>query len=208
VEFNVDSMGRTALSSLASGKKQSQKAAAASSTPLSYFLPQRPTSVSVTPGLSGHSSTSTPSSATGSTVPVPSENDPSVILNVEAAIPASSKPIESLDKYRMKDDVTEAETLWCLHNVMSRASLRTSAMAVTLFPLMFPDRNIGNSMSLQDKISYSVTYGLSPYIQKLLEGSLQSAEFVVIGYDESLNSLPKSSKWTSVSVCGTSKQAL
>ncbi|XP_043468991.1 uncharacterized protein LOC122503272 [Leptopilina heterotoma] len=93
-----------------------------------------------------------------------------------------------LDSHLTKDTVTEAEILWCIETVMTHTSLRSAESNVLLFKRMFPDSEIAKSLKLhKDKVSYGVAFGIAPYFQKELVNKLKNREFLVIGFDESLN---------------------
>lgn len=118
--------------------------------------------------------------------------------STETATPCSShsivqvelKPSASLSTFVLKDDVTKAEIIWCMHAVMQNHSLRGSESSVTLFPLMFPDSEIALKLKLhKTKISYTILYGLAPYFHGELLEMCSQCEHFVAGFDESLNKI-------------------
>ena len=57
-----------------------------------------------------------------------------------------------------------------------------------LFPLMFPDSDIASKMRLQrTKIAYTIVFGLAPYFFRELQNMCSACDYIVIGFDESLN---------------------
>lgn len=88
----------------------------------------------------------------------------------------------------MKDTVTKAEILWCLHIVLRHDSQRSGGEAVELFPLMFPDSEIASKMRLQrTKLAYTINFGLAHYFFRELQDVCTNCDYIVIGFDESLN---------------------
>lgn len=87
-----------------------------------------------------------------------------------------------------QDDVSKAEILWCMNTVMNHSSKRSAAEAVLLFPIMFPNSTIASKVQLQwNKIGYTINFGLSPYFYRELQDICSKCQFLVIGFDESLN---------------------
>ena len=59
-------------------------------------------------------------------------------------------------------------------------------------PRMFPDSEIANKMKLSKaKASYVITYGMKKYFEQELINVIESSDTVVIGFDESLNTVCK-----------------
>ncbi|XP_047990547.1 uncharacterized protein LOC125229685 [Leguminivora glycinivorella] len=88
----------------------------------------------------------------------------------------------------IKDEITKAEIIWCMYQVLSHSSQRSGGQAVDLFPLMFPDSDIAKKMRLQrTKIAYTVLYGLAPYFFRQLKEECCDCDVITIGFDESLN---------------------
>lgn len=72
-----------------------------------------------------------------------------------------------LERFRIKDEVTESETIWCLQAVMQHLSLRSAESAVLLFKKMFPSCQVAQDMKLgKDKIGYSTVFGIGPYFRR------------------------------------------
>lgn len=44
-----------------------------------------------------------------------------------------SETVNTLDKFKLKDNVTKAETIWCLHTVIQHSSLRDAKASVPIF---------------------------------------------------------------------------
>lgn len=93
-----------------------------------------------------------------------------------------------LKTFIVNDSVTKAEILWCIHTVITHKSLRTAGKDISLMTLMFPDSEIAKKVKLQkDKVGYTLVYGISPYFKKELCDKLSKCDYVVVGFDESLN---------------------
>lgn len=64
-----------------------------------------------------------------------------------------------IEKYCVKDDTARAKILWCLQSVDSHVSSSATGKQTALFPLMFSDSAIAQSMQLgRTKVSYSLTF--------------------------------------------------
>lgn len=161
-------MGESALISHMKGKKhESAVAAHKTAIPISEFINvQRVTGASDAPTSSSTLAT-TPSSA-------------------------ATKTRTMLD-YASKNEVLKAEVLWVLKIMNSHYSFKSSEDTSRLFTAMFPDSQIAAKFACGErKCAYIATFGLAPYIKRLLlkEVSLQTA-YVVL-FDESLNHILQS----------------
>lgn len=96
-------------------------------------------------------------------------------------------PIET---FLLPQAVTEAEILWCLATVSNHVSKRGAASLAKGFPRLFWDSEIAKKCALsRSKISYCLTFGLSPYFADELRKSVSDASFFVVLFDESLNKI-------------------
>lgn len=134
---------------------------------------------SVSASTSAHLSTSiSRSSSTHSTT---SSTDKAVVNST------SCQP-RGLVSMLERNNVTKAEIVWCLHIVHKHDSYRSGADAVSLFPLMFPDSEIASRLKLhRTKISYVINFGLGQYFFRELQDMCTKCDYVVIGFDESVN---------------------
>lgn len=198
------SMGRSAIKSHEQGKKHKEqeknaklcppiKTWFASSQQTQQAIPQQQAFSAVTQDIGVHP------------LPGTSKDDPFLVLThtpstltttptlcespSDLPTQAPSKSTEIREKWWLaKDNVTKAEILWCLHTVMTHQSLRNAEAAVSLFKTMFPDCNVATEMKLgKDKTSYSIVYGLAPYFRNNLLNKIESSDFYIVGFDESMN---------------------
>lgn len=71
---------------------------------------------------------------------------------------------------------------------MKHISFRSAAGSVACFKEMFPDSIIASKMQLQrTKVAYTIVHGLAPHFQKELLTHVKNADYLVVGFDESLN---------------------
>lgn len=71
---------------------------------------------------------------------------------------------------------------------MTHTSLRTAGRDAEFFKILFPDSDIAQRMHLQrDKVGYLLAYGIAPYFERELLDKLIKCDFLVVGFDESLN---------------------
>ena len=93
-----------------------------------------------------------------------------------------------MQNFVLKKEVTRAEIYWCLQAVMTHCSLRNSEDDCKLMKLLFPDSKIADKIALgKTKISYATTYGIGPYFQTELQKLIADCDYIVVGFDESLN---------------------
>ncbi|XP_063216687.1 uncharacterized protein LOC134527710 isoform X1 [Bacillus rossius redtenbacheri] len=188
--FSILSMGRTAVVSHSKGAKHVSKCKS-----IQKSAPINSWAVSAT----SSSSAGNPEELTSVSGVLSSKLCESSTLGVSTSSNVSSNVVSSVtaktqlvshrfDKYLQKDEVTSAEALWCMQNVMNHDSLRGAASSVCLFRKMFPIDPIANNMQLQkDKISYVIVYGLAPYFDTHLKTTLQGCDHFVLSFDESMN---------------------
>jgi hypothetical protein len=190
--FTLSNMGVQALTSHMKGKKH-QSAFSASQNPslLAFYSSTKPTV------------SSAPSKNVKSIFSENVKSDSSVLTKVEevsvsnSSLPStcsssaaiSNKP-RGLSAMLQKDNVSKAEIIWCLQSIFNHTSQRSAAEAVNLFSLMFPDSEIASKIKLQrTKIGYTIIYGLAPYFFRALQKICATCNYIVIGFDESLNKI-------------------
>lgn len=183
--FSVETMGRTAIVSHSSGMKHKNNVKSSkTSASLDMWTSSQVRSTCEVPAASATFSVCLPID--------PSSSKPSqsgFVANTCTSNPEVRTPVVSnMRSFVQKDEVTRAETLWCLQTVINHDSLRGAASSVSLFRRMFPDDHIANNMHLQkDKISYMIVYGLAPYFHGRLKAELKDCEYFVLSFDESIN---------------------
>ena len=60
---------------------------------------------------------------------------------------------------------------------------------------MFPDSQIAKMFTLgADKARYVINHGIAPYFYEVLKASVNSADFYVISFDESINSVTQTNQ--------------
>lgn len=190
--FDLSNMGEQALVSHMNGKKH-QKAYQSSqcSSSLYAFYASKKSSlssqnvqnVSISTEIKDVSDQSKPTCKETADSTSVSEN---VILTTSNQTSANQP--RGLKSMLIKNEITKAEVLWCLHLVQSHNSQRSGGDAVNLFRIMFPDSEVASAMKLQrTKIAYTVNFGLAPYFFRSLQDLCNKSEYLVIGFDESLN---------------------
>jgi len=207
--FRIDTMGRQAFMSHATGKKHLAAEKASKTTP--------PISVTKHPTTSAskdvHAPGSSSRSASGGAVDGPSlvqsgaaaVDGPSPVQSGAAAFEAEStiakpgdRPADAvprggqgvLEKFLLAENVTKAEISLCLFAVTQHMSLRATGNLVSLFPQIFSDSEIAQRIKLQkDKASYLITFGLAYHFRQELQRLLSEAKHIVVGFDESLNKI-------------------
>ena len=98
--------------------------------------------------------------------------------------------INTVRSYISNDDVAKAEIIYAFCQIKEQASLRCFADLSDCLPIMFYDSEIAKKFKMhKDKLSYVITYGLGPYIQKELAYVVKSCKFFAISFDESLNKI-------------------
>ena len=139
------------------------------------------------------------SSNVGSNVSVASTFTSNSVANSSSSmsdsIANSSSKSTGIKAMLQRDEVTRAEILWCLHLVRNHTSQRSGEEAVELFPKMFHDSEIAKKMKLhRTKIGYMITYGLAPHFFQELNDLCAQCDYIVIGFDESLNKVAQSAQ--------------
>lgn len=119
-------MGRTALISHSKNKRyQMLEVTRQKNVTITYHFPTK------------SSKTTEPSVISASTLQVPSTSDN--LLQCYWNETCSSTNTSTIDKYKLKDPVPEAEILWCINMVMNHRSLRSDENSYVLCIRMFPD---------------------------------------------------------------------
>lgn len=174
-EFSLSNMGRQALKSHMKGKKHLENTTTISGSILNYSFSTSRKEVDK----------SEPVSESIIETHLVSQNQPSTSSS-------SSTKQQSMSSFAIKNEITEAEVLWCIQTVMCHKSLRVSEKDTTVMSRMFPDSNIAKRIQLKkDKISYVIMFGIAPFYKAELIDELNSTSFMVVGFDESLNKVTK-----------------
>lgn len=171
--FSLSNMGRRAVTShKSSGKHMQLEGVTSKITPMKAFL-----------------KSSSPVQSESSKI---SQNCDSQINTTEViqTNTTNANKCTTLDRFKLREEVTQAEILWCINTVIHHKSYRNAESSVSLFSRMFPDSQIAKEMKLhKDKISYSIVYGLANYFSEELKTAISTNVNYVIGFDESLNKI-------------------
>ena len=90
----------------------------------------------------------------------------------------------------MPEATKDAGIRWCLKNVLSSYSYRSSGWLAGLFRNMFPDSTIAEKFCLQrENCAYFINYGTAPHCRSLLVNNVKDSEFHARSFDKSLNTL-------------------
>lgn len=180
------SMGRSALKSHSKSQKHIlNEKNASKSIPIKTFFTtsssdSKPSTSKNPPSLS---------EAEYSKSPTPSTSKDSITISeaVGSKCTSGEGVISKNEKWwKVKDEVSECEVLWCLHTVMFHNSLRNAESSVHLFKRMFKDSSIAQDLKLgKDKIAYSIVHGIAPYLKHQLLSKINKADFFVLCFDES-----------------------
>lgn len=107
-----------------------------------------------------------------------------VVFATEAKV--QSHP--TIASYVSGDDVMKAEILWAMKCVTSHFSMNSARDIKDIFQMMFPDSSIAKKITVgSTKLSYYITYGLSPYFHNQLLRAVSGCEKFVICFDEAFN---------------------
>lgn len=181
--FSLSNMGRRAvISHMQSKKHASSSNASSQSSSMKMFL-------SSPPVLKCSLLTPVETIVQETTeLPVIGESGLKVAPNCHTTLSSESLGPRGLKTFIFNENVSKAEILWTIQSVITHKSLRTAGRDVSIFSKMFPDSEIAKRMQLQrDKIGYLIAYGVGPYFSSELIKCIIKCEFVVLGFDESLN---------------------
>ena len=188
--FTLSNMGEQALRSHMQGKKHEKAVSASHSLSMEVFYQKK--------NLSEASTKPNDVISGPSLVVIPGENEvqqsvspppPSANTSSNVVHHSNPKP-RGLETMLKKNNVTKAEILWCLKIVRSRDSQSSGGESVNLFSQMFPDSEIAQKMKLQrTKIAYTINFGLAPYFSRDLQNVCHACDYIVVGFDESLNKI-------------------
>ena len=114
---------------------------------------------------------------------------------VSLTFPESCKPSQStamqppiLAPPTLRDSVTRAEILFAFKLVDSHTPLNFCLNLNELLKTAFPDSEIVEAFKLSnDKAAYLINHGLAPYFERINSQIIQSSDFFVAQFDESLN---------------------
>ena len=158
-DFDLSTMGLSALLSHASGRKHKYKLTSLSkdSGIASFF--SRPEGKE---SKSGASSSSRPINAIKST--------------------------QSIESFVVPANAIRAEILWVLKFVINHSSLRFCENLNELLQAMFSDNKIAESFKLgKTESGYFINYGLAPFFKTNLIKSIKDSPFFAASFGESLN---------------------
>lgn len=204
--FTLSNMGRTALVSHAAGKKHKKKIVKKQTTLTSNFFTQSDSSKKIVDTTSAENSEirndeknctqkvieSTSESTTSTSVEVSKKNANHEAECCCACHITSTSGEKKMQSYFTNNEVTTAETLWIMHNVLRHNSLRDTESSVPVLSRMFSDSEIAKKLKLRkDKVAYTVTYGLKKYFEDELINLASSSDYIVGAFDESLNEVTK-----------------
>ncbi|KAG8177476.1 hypothetical protein JTE90_008660 [Oedothorax gibbosus] len=97
---------------------------------------------------------------------------------------------DCMQTFLLKDDITRAEIMWCIHTVIGNKSLRSAEKDVKVFAQIFPDSDVAKKMQLaKSKMSYLIVHGLAYHFKQILLKEVMLAEQFVIGFDERFNKI-------------------
>lgn len=117
---------------------------------------------------------------------IPEPNTSNVTPN--SLVPRNQQ--NQINNYLSSDFVVKAEILWNLQKVDRHFSLRDIESSIKVMEKMFPDSNIAKKLKLsKSKASYNITYGLRNFFEQELIDLISLSDEVVVGFDESLNSV-------------------
>ena len=94
-----------------------------------------------------------------------------------------------------KSQVSIAEIRWALQTVTKGHSKNSNNNVTELFKVMFPDSQIAKMFTLgADKTRYIINHGIAPYFYEILKANVNLADFYVISFDESMNSITQTNQ--------------
>ena len=89
-----------------------------------------------------------------------------------------------------KNDVTNAEIMWCLKVVDGHFSCNSCSDLANLFQCVFTNSKIAHQFSLgKTKCRYMILYAIVPYCRSELLKQINSFLFFSLSFDECLNSM-------------------
>ena len=85
-------------------------------------------------------------------------------------------------------DQLTAETMWALNMIHNGYTFSSNLDNSFVFKTMFPDSYITHTFSMAEtKSIYTITYGVAPYVQSMLEKRIKESREYVLLFDETLN---------------------
>ena len=89
-----------------------------------------------------------------------------------------------------KSQVSIAEIRWALQTVTKGHFKNSNNNITELFKVIFPDSQIALMFTLDaDKTRYIKNHGIAPYFYEILKANVNLADFYVISFDKSMNSI-------------------
>jgi hypothetical protein len=186
-QIDITTMGKTALTSHASGSKHRQKAVKQTNESMLHYLTSATVSTSTLPANSqGLASTS--QGAAGTSLTSSSRPDTSALPSSSSVGSVHSRNNTiTVDQFVTKSVQLKAEAILALKTVASNFSFHSNQDISSVFSKMFPDSNIAQSVTISEtKSMYLACFGIAPYLTRLLESKVQGTDFVLM-FDESLN---------------------
>ena len=99
-----------------------------------------------------------------------------------------SKKSENLDDLLLKNEVIDAEILWCLKLVAGHLSYNWCSNISEIFKTMFSRRDVVCQCSLgKTKARYMILYGIVPNCKAEILGQINSSPQFLLSFDERLN---------------------
>ena len=99
----------------------------------------------------------------------------------------SSTQQQTLELTVNKSHISIAEITWALQTVTKGHSKNSNNNITELFKVMFPDRQIAKMFTL----GY---HSIAPYFYEILKANVNLADFYVISFDESMNSITQTNQ--------------
>ncbi|GBM43030.1 hypothetical protein AVEN_215164-1 [Araneus ventricosus] len=107
---------------------------------------------------------------------------------VSPSSPKSANQNSIIDPAAARQDVLDAEILWCLKLVKSHFSYNSCNNVGKLFSKMFHDSIIARQFSLSErKAAYICHFGIAPYFQNQVYEDLKQLSHFTVLFDETLN---------------------
>ena len=102
---------------------------------------------------------------------------------------------EMLELTVNKPQVSIVEIKQALQTVTKGHSKNSNNNITELFKVMFPDSQIAKMFTLgADKTRYIINHGIAPYFYEILKANVNLADFYVISFDESMNSITQTNQ--------------
>ena len=88
-----------------------------------------------------------------------------------------------------------AEIRWILQTVTKGHSKNSNNDITKLFKVMFPYSQMAKMFKLgADKTKYIINQGIASYFYEILKASVNLADFYIVSFDESMNSITQTNQ--------------